>query len=309
MKLHHGKVELINIPRKSCTFILWLLQGSSHFKQHQLVEPLAIEKTSVATAPEASNSNHQDNDNTDKTTLLIVDDNDDLREFISSRLSASYRILQACNGQEGLAIALTRLPDLIVSDVMMPVMNGLEMTKKLKSNHLTKSIPVILLTAKSGKRETVSGLQSGADDYLTKPFDTSELITRVNGLINSRKLIREIIKSEFSLQNIQLNKTGNFVEKLRNEILKQLSIPLLSVESLAKEMAMSRHSLNRKCKNEFNLTTSQLITDTRMQHAMSLLKLKQYSISEIAYGTGYDSLNYFSRKFKEHFGKTPSEIV
>lgn len=310
MELHHGKVELVNNPGKSCTFILWLLQGKSHFKQHQLVEPLSNQsKLKESVQKSNKKSNFQDNNYSDKTTLLVVDDNDDLREFISSRLSGSYRILQACNGQEGLAIAQTWLPDLIISDVMMPIMNGIKMTKKLKSNQLTKSIPVILLTAKSSKRETVTGLQSGADDYLTKPFDTSELITRVNGLINSRKLIREIIKSEFSQQNAQLNKSGNFAEKLRSEILLQLSNPQLSSESLAKAMAMSRHSLNRKCKNEFNLTTGQLITDIRMQHALSLLKLKQYSISEIAYGTGYDSLNYFSRKFKQHFDKTPSEIL
>lgn len=314
MELHHGEVELKNKPNEGCCFILWLMNGSSHFESSDLIEPITqkskstefdfehmipIDKNIVAN----SNQNIQD-----ITTLLVVDDNQELREFIASRLSSYYHILQASNGQEGFDIAQTQLPDLIISDVMMPIMNGYELTEKLKSNALTKTIPVILLTAKSSKREIVSGLKTGADDYLTKPFDTSELVMRVNGLIANRKLVRESIKSELTQQISHLDKTSSFIDKLRHEILNQLSEPTLSVESLSQSLSMSRHSLNRKCKSELDKTTGQVITETRMQHALSLLKLKKHSISEIAYGTGYDSLAYFSRTFKKHYGKTPSEI-
>ncbi|MBL4661823.1 MAG: helix-turn-helix transcriptional regulator, partial [Alcanivoracaceae bacterium] len=143
---------------------------------------------------------------------------------------------------------------------------------------------------------------------LTKPFDTPELVIRANGLINNRKLIRKTIKAQLSQQITHLDKTSQFIDKLRNEILLQLSDPKLSVESLSSAMAMSRHTLNRKCKSELDKTTVQIITESRMQHALSLLKLNKHSISEIAYGIGYDSLAYFSRTFKKHYGKTPSEI-
>jgi len=187
-------------------------------------------------------------------------------------------------------------------------MDGLKMIKELKQNQYTKNIPIILLTAKSSKRDTVEGLQTGADDYLSKPFDTSELITRTANIINNRKHIRATIKQEMIQQLSQLGSTEKFIEKLRNNILSQLSNPNLSVESLSEAMAMSRFSLNRKCKRELNKTTGQIITETRMQQALSLLKLKQYSVSEVAYGTGFDSLAYFSHTFKKYYNKTPSEI-
>ncbi|MCF6318724.1 MAG: ATP-binding protein [Proteobacteria bacterium] len=312
MELHHGEAELQNEPGKGCDFILWLKNGSEHFDAKQLVEPTVKTVESSHMPVEISQVDHvsriKNKHSDDVTTILVVDDNQELREFIASRLSSYFRILQANNGQEGLDMAIGQLPDLIVSDVMMPVMDGLQMTEQLKNHPLTQTLPIILLTAKSSKRETVMGLQSGADDYLTKPFDTSELIMRVNGLIKSRQLIRETIKAEFSLQLSHLDKTASFIDRLRYEILSQLSDPKLSVESLSSALAMNRHSLNKKCKSELNKTTGQIITETRMQQALSLLKLKKHSISEIAYGTGYDSLAYFSRIFKKHYGKTPSEV-
>lgn len=311
MELHHGKVQLKNKQGAGCAFILWLKKGSQHFDQSQLIEPItkntdSIKESLEISAPQQITINSLNSG--DITTILVVDDNQELREFITSRFSNYYRIIQASDGQEGYNIALSNLPDLIISDVMMPVMDGLDMTKTLKNNPYTKTIPIILLTAKSNKREVVTGLQSGADDYLTKPFDTSELVIRANGLINNRKLIRKTIKAQLCQQITHLDKTSQFIDKLRNEILLQLSDPKLSVESLSSAMAMSRHTLNRKCKSELDKTTVQIITETRMQHALSLLKLNKHSISEIAYGIGYDSLAYFSRTFKKHYGKTPSEI-
>ena len=314
MQLHHGSVELNKSKNEGCQFVLWLRNGKSHYDDSLLHEPIEIlsgkepnNKDIInidISSPEIKNSHSAD----DITTLLVVDDNQELREFISSRLSSYYRILQANNGHEGLAMARSMLPDLIISDVMMPILDGLKMTKELKSNPLTKTIPIILLTAKSSKRETVTGLQSGADDYLSKPFDTSELITRVNGLINNRKLIRNSIKSQLTQKLTQLDKSSSFIEKLHSIVLSQLSNPKFNVDSLSKAMAMGRHSLNSKCKDELNKTTSQYITETRMHYALSLLKLDTHSISEIAYGTGFDSLAYFSRIFKKHYGKTPTEM-
>ncbi len=312
MELHHGKVQLKNKQGEGCDFILWLKNGSQHFDQSQLIESVARNTDSISEnldiLPTPQPATNKSLNSGDITTILVVDDNQELREFIVSRFTNYYRIIQASDGQEGYNLAQSNLPDLIISDVMMPIMDGLEMTIALKNNPYTKTIPIVLLTAKSNKREVVIGLQSGADDYLTKPFDTSELVTRVNGLINNRKLIRKIIKVELSQQITQLDKTSQFIDKLRNEILSQLSDPMLNVESLSSSMAMSRHILNRKCKSELDKTAIQFITETRMQHALTLLKSNHHSVSEIAYGVGYNSLVYFSHKFKKYYGKTPSEI-
>lgn len=312
IELHFGSVELINKPNQGCAFILWLKKGHGHFDDSQLIEPVVRKPNNFMRDTNIFDKHKLDsiknNQPEDRTTILVVDDNQELREFIVSRLSDYFKIVQASNGQEGFALAQSCLPDLIISDVMMPIMDGLTLTKKLKNHNVTKCIPVILLTAQSSKRNTVTGLQSGADDYLTKPFDTSELILRVIRLINGVKIIRETIKNELSQNLTKIDNRSPFIEKLQNEILEQISNPKLSVESLSSSLAMSRSSLNRKCKSELNKTTNQIITETRMQHALNLIKLNKHSISEIAYGTGYESLAYFSRTVKKQFGQTPSQI-
>ena len=311
IELHHGQIELVNKMGSGCCFTLWLKEGHAHFQSNQLIEAKAIEYgfddlDADLEPAELLKINPTEND--DITTLLVVDDNSELREFIVSRLSSYYRVLQASDGQDGLTIAQTELPDLIISDVMMPIMNGLEMTKKLRSFELTKHIPIILLTAKTSKRDTVEGLQTGADDYLTKPFDTSELIVRVKGLIDTRKMIRNEIKLELSKQLTNIKKTSSFIDKLHKEILDQLSDPKLNIDTLSASLAMSRSSLNRKCQKELDKSPKQYITETRMQHALILLKENKHSVSEIAYGVGYDSLAYFSNVFKKHYGHPPSYV-
>jgi len=311
IELHSGKVELINTPGEGCAFILWLKKGKQHFNPSQMIEPLANKTNIIDDSPplEKKKIQYANGKNPDDiTTILVIDDNQELREFIVSRFSGYFKILQASDGQEGFAIAQSGLPDLIISDVMMPVMDGLTLTKKLKRHNITKNIPIILLTAQSSKRNTVTGLQSGADDYLTKPFDTSELILRSIRLINGIKSIRESIKEELSQNITQIEKRSDFVEKLQNTILEQISNPDLNVEKLSGLLAMSRSSLNRKCKSELNKTANQVITDTRMYHALNLIKLNKHTITEIAYGTGYESLAYFSRTFKKQFGQTPSQL-
>jgi len=308
IELHHGHIELINKPEVGCSFILWLKGGHEHFENSQLIEPISLDDYDPLYVPKQMPKTIDDTQNQDITTILVVDDSTELREFIVSRLSSYYRILQAANGQEGFAMAQTKLPDLIISDVMMPVMNGFEMTKKLKSSETSKHIPIILLTAKTSKRETVEGLQAGADDYLTKPFDTSELIVRVKGIIDNRKVIRKEIMLELSKQHTNVKNVSTFIDKLRQEILDQLSNPKLNIESLSTALAMSRSSLNRKCHEELDKSPMQYTTEIRMQHALILLKNNKHSVSDIAYGIGYESLAYFSRVFKKYFGRSPTSI-
>jgi len=314
MVLHQGQVELISDTGSGCSFILWLKHGSEHFNPLQLIKPVtrsndsvnAVQINPLETAPKLAATDIDQN--SDITTVLIVDDNHELRDFLVVKFSDYFKVLEADNGKKGLAMAQHHLPDLIISDVMMPVMDGLEMTTILKASKATQFIPVILLTAKSTKRETVEGIQSGADDYLTKPFDTSELIVRAIGLINNQKHIRKKIQLELSQQISSAKNTSSFAEALQAEILCQLSNPKMNIDSLSIALATSRSSLNRKCKEKLNKSPLQLITQTRMRHALILLKANKHSVSEVAYGIGYESLAAFSKVFKKHYGQNPSAM-
>jgi signal transduction histidine kinase/DNA-binding response OmpR family regulator len=318
MQMHHGEAQLIDSEDSGCCFVLSLQKGHEHFQQSQIVEPIAMEK-SPNTEPSSNNkglsgseqaisklSGSISADNEDLTTLLIVDDNKELLNFISLRLSASYRILQADNGLQGYEMACKELPDLIVSDVNMPVMTGLELAEKIKGNPDTRTIPIILLTAKATKREIVEGFSVGADDYLTKPFDTSELIMRVNAQINARKLAREAQAPHLSEP---CDKPVTFENKLINTIQQHLTDPSFNAERLADSLYMSRDTLIRKCKKACGETPLNLITEKRMQKADELLLANTMSVSEVAYACGFESLAYFSKRYKKHRGKSPSEVA
>lgn len=323
MELHQGQVTLVSQLGQGCSFTLWLKRGHEHFEAAQLIKNIALPTVNeepivpdlqlpafAAKQRKASDVTSESED--DITTVLVVDDNIELRQFIALKLSGYYRIIQACDGAEGLAKTLSMLPDLVISDVMMPKMNGLEMLGEIRKNKLTTTTPIIMLSAKSGKRETVDGLQTGADDYMSKPFDTSELIARIDGLIRNRKMIRREIEAELAASVtkdfIADEKEHSFSNKMRSEIMQNLTNPDFNIDELAKSMALSRRSLSRKCQQECLQSAGQFITEVRMQIALKLLNENRLNISQIAYGTGFESLSYFSRTFKKFYGKSPSSI-
>ncbi|MEL7448198.1 MAG: ATP-binding protein [Pseudomonadota bacterium] len=307
--LHAGSVTLDSQPGEGARFTLWLPRGNAHFDAEQLVEPVTVAEPQTGAGDPIAAVPRDDAGSEDRTTLLIVDDNEELRNFISLRLSASYRILNAENGEQGFALAREALPDLIISDVMMPVMTGLELTEKLKSTPATRAIPIILLTAKATKRETVEGFASGADDYLTKPFDTSELIMRVKAQINTRKMIRESLEFERAADAASISARQPFAEQLERCVLDNLSNPAFNVAMLAETLHTTRDTLTRKCKKATGLTPLAYINQVRMHHASILLRRDELSVSEVAYGVGFESLAYFSRRFKQHSGKSPTDYI
>lgn len=328
MDIHHGQAALIEQDNKGCCFTLTLKTGFDHFDPEQIIEPIEMSPSelraglSIKTeSQDYANSKTQplksetyaDIDganNNDVTTLLVVDDNKELLNFISLRLSATYKILQANDGEEGFAVAKKELPDLVITDVNMPKMTGLELAIALKQDKETQTIPVILLTAKATKREIVEGFNIGADDYLTKPFDTSELIVRVNAQINARKLIRQTIQREqLSSSVVQGKSKVSFKDNVFSVIRQQLAEPDFNVEKLALLTNRSRDTLIRNCKKECAETPLNLIVQARMQQADKLLKENTMSISEVAYACGFESLAYFSKSYKKHRGLSPSEAI
>jgi len=302
--LHHGNIELEPSAR-GAVFRLQLLRGNHHFNQEDLNRDGVTSTTKVPANDESPAELLESPRGEDVTTVLIVDDNAELRHFLGLRLASRYRVIEAGNGREGVETAINELPDLVISDVMMPEMNGIELAQALSENPDTATIPLILLTAKSTKRDTVEGLQAGADDYLTKPFDTSELIARVAGLIASRKLVRVAALAEFQADNSKPG-VNKFIDRLDQVILEHLNDTSLSVNRLAELLSMDRTSLYRKCQSNCQVSPVVYLRKQRMQVAGRLLRETEMSVSEVAYATGFESISYFSRIFRGEYKTTPS---
>lgn len=248
----------------------------------------------------------------EKQTILIVEDNDDLLGFMLSAFSGKFIIHTATNGKEALHKLNEVSPDLILSDVMMPEMNGIEFCKRVKSDVLTSHIPFILLTARTPAIYKIEGFETGADDYMTKPFRIDVLEARIYNLIESRKKIIAKYKTEFSSQpqNIDLNSPDEiFLAKVMKYIEDNLSEPALNVEDMAKEVGMARSALYRKIKGMTGKTAIEFIRNVRIKRAAQLLKQKKLTIKEVVYSVGFTDMDYFRKCFREEFGMTPKEYV
>lgn len=242
--------------------------------------------------------------------LLIVEDNEDIRSFIKTCLSTAYRYLEAQHGREGLDKARVEIPDLILSDLMMPEMDGMQLCHEIKKDGRTNHIPFIMLTAKAAEESKIEGLQTGADDYLIKPFNKAELLLKVRNLILLREKLQIRIKNNLLSQatTVVAQSTGEqFIVKAKAYIEANLKEETLTVETLAAELALSREQCYRKIMALTGLPPSSFIRKLRLQKASQLLAAKWGPVSQIAYEVGFENLSYFSKAFKEEFGKLPSE--
>ncbi len=247
----------------------------------------------------------------DKDLLLIIDDNADIRQYISRIFEEEYQIIEAIDGEDGLQKAIERVPDVIISDLMMPKMDGFELCKNIKTNEATSHIPVILLTAKATVESRIEGFEQEADDYLTKPFNTDEIKARVRNVI----LIREKLKKYFAEKidnliphEVKISTLDEvFIQKAIAIIEQNLSNSKFDVVQFSEEMNISPSQLLRKFKALTNLTINEFVRDFRLQRAAELLKNKSGTVSEIAFQVGFEHLSYFSKMFQEKFGKLPSE--
>jgi signal transduction histidine kinase/DNA-binding response OmpR family regulator len=242
--------------------------------------------------------------------ILVVEDNLDLRQLIANGLCSLYRVITAANGQEGWEICQTELPDLVMSDIMMPVMDGYQLCRLIKQTAQTNHIAVMLLTAKTAAESKLEGLSIGANDYLTKPFDQRELHLRVVNLLHYQLTLRKFYNLQFSKpNNLQLPAYGNaFINQLYQTLEKHIDDTKLSVEDLAVAVAMSSRTLNRKLSTMLGMTVSEFIRNYRLRKAAELLKAG-YPVSETAYLVGFDSPSYFGQCFKELFTLSPSEYI
>jgi signal transduction histidine kinase/ligand-binding sensor domain-containing protein/DNA-binding response OmpR family regulator len=319
VELHRGKIVVESEYGKGTTFKILLPLDKDHLKPEEIVEKEATEETKVtleeieSIAEVEKKKIKSDVDlliDTEKPLLLIVEDNKDVREYIISHLEEEYRLLEAANGEEGLQEALKHIPDLIISDVMMPKMDGFELCEKLKTDERTSHIPIILLTAKATDKDKIFGYETGADDYIMKPFDSDVLKVRVKNLIEQRRKLHEHFKREglIELEDKEITSIDKkFLQSVFQSVNAHLSDTSYNIELLTEEISMNRRNLERKLNALTGETPGDLIRRMRLTHASKLLMQNFGNISEVALEVGFSNPAYFSKCFRDQFGLTPSE--
>ena len=308
--LHGGDIQVDSKEGKGSKFVVNLqLQKLESLTEEQLeadTKEVSIGDQPVLRSPVAIPNTPANQ----KPLLLIVEDNEDVRNFIKDELK-EYRLVEAENGKIGLEKAQAEIPDLIISDVMMPEMNGIELCNALKKDQRTSHIPVIMLTAKAEQEDKLEGLETGADDYLIKPFDARELKVRIANLIKQRALLREVYQSNSAFQPKSIAVTSvdeQFLEDVKAAIEKNMDEESFSVVELSSIVGMSRSQLHRKLKALTDRSPNQIIRDMRLLRAKELLEKGAGNASEVAFMVGFNSLAYFSKCFSDAFGQSPSEL-
>ncbi|WP_299516988.1 response regulator, partial [uncultured Flavobacterium sp.] len=256
--------------------------------------------------------NDQNTNESELPILLLVDDNQDVRTILKDIFKENYQIIEAADGEQALKIAKKEIPDCIISDVMMPKMDGFEFTKQIKTNELTSFIPVILLTAKTSDEAHLEGLKSTADAFLTKPFNNEILKATVLQLIAERKKLHTRYSQELILRPVDIvinSVEEKFIEKLQLILNKELANSEFSSDDFAASIGMSRMQLHRKLKSLLGVSTSEFLRNERLKASTELLKKGKANISEIAYSVGFNDVSYFSKCFKEMYHCTPTEYM
>jgi ligand-binding sensor domain-containing protein/signal transduction histidine kinase/DNA-binding response OmpR family regulator len=302
-QLHNGNLQLIADQKLNIFELVVPLHQEEEFMFYIDSEKETSQTETEKVEPETRN---------ERTQVLVVEDNEDLLNFITAELGSSFTVLKADNGENALKIIHNENIQLVISDIGMPVMDGITLCKKIKTNLETSHIPVILLTAKNSLKSQIDGLEVGADAYIAKPFSMDYLKVQANNLIENRKQIMKYYASSplSHIKSIAHNKTDEkFLKKLDEEILKNITDSDLSVESLAEIMNMSRSTLYRKIKDISNLSPNELINIVRLKKAAELLLTENYKMYEIAEMVGYKSQTSFGRSFLKHFEMSPSDYI
>lgn len=309
--LHEGNIQVESTIGKGTIFRFRLKSDNTY------PNALHLENTSKAILHETFDDETENQNISDqKPIILVIEDNDDIREYITNSLSDNYHVISATNGKEGLDLVLTHTPDLIISDIMMPVMNGIELCREIKKDMRSCHIPIILLTAKDSLQDQKEGYDNGADSYLTKPFSASMLHSRIENILENRKKIIRHFNITSSKEPVTIeeytqphNLDNEFLQKINQLIEERLESEKIDIGYLSDKMCMSSSTLYRKMKALTGISTNEYIRKARMQYAKKFLEEGKYNISEITYKVGMNSLFYFRQCFKEEFGCTPTEYL
>lgn len=323
VELHHGIIKAENREDGQGTrFVIRLPLGSNHLKAEELENPeetgseptiSQLPKDSIYETEEENKTNEYRKPKAKtRYRVLIVEDDEEMRRYIRSELDSDFRIYECTNGREGLETILKEKPDLVISDVMMPEMDGITLCRKIKQNININHIPIILLTAKSKAEDQIEGLEIGADAYIVKPFNTELLRTTISNLIANRERLRGKLVGEQQVEEkitkIEMKSNDEILmSKVMKTINDHLADPTLNVEMLAANVGMSRVHMHRKLKELTNQSARDFIRSIRLKQAANLLREKNLSVSEVAYATGFSNLSHFSNTFRDFYGISPSE--
>jgi DNA-binding response OmpR family regulator len=317
IELHQGKISVESVVGRGTKFAVMLPCGKDHLNADEIVaEDLMLTedaKHQVAIDDVQASDSFMDNKSS-KTIILVVEDNPDMHAYIRDTLHPDYQVKEAHDGEEGVKLAKDIIPDLIISDLMMPKKDGYQLCSELKQDDRTSHIPVILLTAKAKHEDKLMGLQLGADDYLVKPFDSKELQIRIKNLIE----IRRNLQAAFRNGNGQLNNADDnkelinpvdqlFMERVTEIVKVNMVDEQFDIKQFSKEIGMSGTQLRRKMNALTGLSPNQFLRSFRLKEAGRLIREEQHGVSEAAYKVGFNSLSYFSKCFQEQFGILPSD--
>lgn len=332
VELHHGEARVESELGKGSDFIVVIPREQEGDSQviHNDVD--IVDNSANASAPEGKNVIDESvlqyiddgdrsrgkvqqlvSENTNRPTVLVIDDNTDIRQYERTLLQDEYIVLEAADGKEGLAVALKEVPDLVICDVMMPVMDGLEFTKRLKTNTATSHIPVIMLTAKNLEEHRAEGYEHGADSYITKPFHSKVLLARIENLLRQRQLLKNLYhvtkeaEKEISEAHLE-DRDKQFLKQLQAIIQKNLSDSEFGVEDMGQQIGLSRVQLYRKVKAMTGSSVVDLLRKARLAKARRLLETRSMSVSEVAYEVGFSAPSYFTKCFKEEYGMLPGDV-
>lgn len=332
VELHHGEARVESEPGKGSDFIVVIPREQEGDSQviHNDVD--IVDNSVNASASTGKNVVDESvlqyiddgdrshgkvqqlvSENTNRPTVLVIDDNTDIRQYERTLLQDEYVVLEAADGKEGLAVALKEVPDLVICDVMMPVMDGLEFTKQLKTNTATSHIPVIMLTAKNLEEHRAEGYEHGADSYITKPFHSKVLLARIENLLRQRQLLKNLYQGtkeaekEISEAHLE-DRDKQFLKQLQAIIQKNLSDSEFGVEDMGQQIGLSRVQLYRKVKAMTGSSVVDLLRKARLAKARRLLETRSMSVSEVAYEVGFSAPSYFTKCFKEEYGMLPGDV-
>lgn len=332
VELHHGEARVESEPGKGSDFIVVIPREQEGDSQviHNDVD--IVDNSVDASASTGKNVVDESvlqyiddgdrsrgkvqqlvSENTNRPTVLVIDDNTDIRQYERTLLQDEYIVLEAADGKEGLAVALKEVPDLVICDVMMPVMDGLELTEQLKTNTATSHIPVIMLTAKNLEEHRAEGYEHGADSYITKPFHSKVLLARIENLLRQRQLLKNLYhgtkeaEKEISEAHLE-DRDKQFLKQLQAIIQKNLSDSEFGVEDMGQQIGLSRVQLYRKVKAMTGSSVVDLLRKARLAKARRLLETRSMSVSEVAYEVGFSAPSYFTKCFKEEYGMLPGDV-
>ncbi len=315
VELHSGFIRAASVPGKGACFKVFLPRGRKHLREQEIA-PLPGKGEDYAgyllpDDPEGGEEIVTVNTLSEKQTVLLVEDHAEVRNYLKTHLKDAFNVVEAVNGEEGFLKAVSEMPDLVISDVMMPVMSGVELCHKLKNDVNTSHVPVVLVTALTALSQMKQGFDAGADDYITKPFSPAVLKMKIRSLIETREKLRNAFCKKFPFEQANTNTSDfdrQFLDKIYETLDKHLSDPEFDLDAFSGEIGMSRANLYRKIKALTNFAPNELLKNYRLRASVKLLEENQHTVSEIAYMVGFSTPSYFSNCFKKTYGFSPTEF-